>query len=120
MRLVRFEAGGRVAFGVLRSDEIVELAGDFFGPLTMLTTRHPRFAVRLLAPCVPGKIVAVGLNYRDHAAELGLAVPAEPVIFLKPSTAVVGPGGNIRFPPMSAQVDYEAELGVVIKDRVKD
>jgi 2-keto-4-pentenoate hydratase/2-oxohepta-3-ene-1,7-dioic acid hydratase in catechol pathway len=120
MRLVRFNAGNRTACGVLDGDEIVELAGDFFGPLTTLKTHHPRSAVRLLAPCVPGKIVAVGLNYRDHAAELGLAVPAEPVIFLKPATAVTGPGDGIRFPPMSAQVDYEAELGVVIKDRVKD
>src|SRR5512147_1416941 len=119
MRLVRFEAGNRTMCGVLEGDEVKELAGDFFGPLTTLTTRHPRSAVRLLAPCVPGKIVAVGLNYRDHAAELGLAVPAEPVLFLKPATAVTGPGDGIRCPPMSEQVDYEAELGVVIRDRVK-
>jgi 2-keto-4-pentenoate hydratase/2-oxohepta-3-ene-1,7-dioic acid hydratase in catechol pathway len=62
----------------------------------------------------------VGLNYRHHAAEMGLAVPVEPVIFLKPSTAVIGPGEIIRYPDMSAQVDYEAELGVVIKDRVRN
>src|SRR5512143_4225208 len=99
MRLVRFNAGDRTACGVLDGDEVVELAGDFFEPLTTLTTRHRLSAIRLLAPCVPGKIVAVGLNYRDHAAELGLAVPAEPVIFLKPATAVVGPGGDIRCPP---------------------
>jgi 2-keto-4-pentenoate hydratase/2-oxohepta-3-ene-1,7-dioic acid hydratase in catechol pathway len=120
MRLVRFQAGDRPAYGILNGDEIAELDGDFFGSLTKLKTRHARSAVRLLAPCLPAKIVAVGLNYRDHAAEIGLAVPGEPVIFLKPATTVIGPGDAIRYPPMSAQVDYEAELGVVIRDRVKD
>jgi 2-keto-4-pentenoate hydratase/2-oxohepta-3-ene-1,7-dioic acid hydratase in catechol pathway len=120
MRLVRFQIGDRAACGILNGDEITELEGDFFGALTALKARHTRSAVRLLAPCIPGKIVAVGLNYRDHAAEIGLAVPVEPVLFLKPATAVIGPGDAIRCPPMSAQVDYEAELGVVIKDRVKD
>ncbi len=120
MRLVRFQVGDRTASGILTGDEITELDGDVIGPLMTLKTRHARAAVKLLAPCSPGKIVAAGLNYRDHAAEIGLAVPAEPVIFLKPSTTVIGPGDAIRYPRMSAQVDYEAELGVVIKDRVKD
>jgi 2-keto-4-pentenoate hydratase/2-oxohepta-3-ene-1,7-dioic acid hydratase in catechol pathway len=120
MRLARFQFGDRTASGILTGDEITELDGDVFGPLTTLKTCHARAAVKLLAPCSPGKIVAVGLNYRDHAAEIGLAVPAEPVIFLKPSTTVIGPGDAIRYPRMSSQVDYEAELGIVIKDRVKD
>jgi 2-keto-4-pentenoate hydratase/2-oxohepta-3-ene-1,7-dioic acid hydratase in catechol pathway len=64
--------------------------------------------------------VAVGLNYRDHARELGLAVPEVPVLFLKPPTTVIGPGEAIRYPTMSSQVDYEAELGVVIRDRVRN
>jgi 2-keto-4-pentenoate hydratase/2-oxohepta-3-ene-1,7-dioic acid hydratase in catechol pathway len=70
--------------------------------------------VNLLAPCEPSKIVALGLNYRDHAAEFGRQAPDEPLIFLKPSTAVIGPGANIIYPRMSRRVDYEAELGVVI------
>ncbi|MDD3582363.1 MAG: fumarylacetoacetate hydrolase family protein [Desulfobacca sp.] len=69
---------------------------------------------RLLAPCQPSKIVAVGLNYRDHAAELKMPLPAEPLIFLKPSTAVIGPEAEIIYPAQSQRVDYEAELGVVI------
>lgn len=70
--------------------------------------------MRLLAPCLPSKIVAVGLNYKDHAAELGLEPPAEPMFFFKPSTAVIGPGGRIVWPPNSTRLDYEGELAVVI------
>jgi len=72
--------------------------------------------VKLLAPCRPGKVVAVGLNYHDHASEMGLAVPAEPIIFLKPPSSVTGPNETIIYPAMSEQVDFEAELGVVIRD----
>jgi 2-keto-4-pentenoate hydratase/2-oxohepta-3-ene-1,7-dioic acid hydratase in catechol pathway len=69
---------------------------------------------RLLAPVVPGKIVAVALNYKAHAAEQGKPLPPEPLIFLKPSTAVVGPGDAIRLPPGVGRVDHEAEMGIVI------
>jgi len=73
--------------------------------------------VRLLAPCQPTKIVCVGLNYADHARELGIqALPKEPLIFLKPSTAVIGPEEAIVYPPCSERVDYEAELAVVVKE----
>lgn len=72
---------------------------------------------RLLAPLQPSKIVAVGLNYRDHAAERGKELPAEPLIFIKPSTAVVGPGESICLPPGSGRVDYEAEVALVIGRR---
>jgi 2-keto-4-pentenoate hydratase/2-oxohepta-3-ene-1,7-dioic acid hydratase in catechol pathway len=120
MRLVRFQAEEKPAYGVLDGDIVSELDGDFFGPLRTGNRTHPLSRVKLLAPCSPGKIIAVGLNYRDHAEELGLTVPEEPVIFLKPPSAVIGPGEAILYPAMSAQVDYEAELGVVIRDRAKD
>jgi 2-keto-4-pentenoate hydratase/2-oxohepta-3-ene-1,7-dioic acid hydratase in catechol pathway len=120
MRLVRFQDEGRAAYGILEGDEVAELEGDIFGPLNTRPARRPLSRVRLLAPCSPGKIVAVGLNYRDHAEELGLAVPDEPIIFLKPPTTVIGPGEAVAYPPMSAQVDYEAELGIVIRDQVKN
>ena len=77
-------------------------------------------AVRLLAPVLPGKIVAVGLNYRAHADELQMAVQAEPILFMKPRTAVIGPGETIIRPARSVQVDYEAELVVVVGRRCKD
>ncbi len=73
----------------------------------------------LLCPVEPGKVVAVGLNYRDHAREVGAPLPEEPVLFLKPATAVIGPGETIVLPPMSNRVDYEAELAVVMGRRVK-
>ncbi len=72
---------------------------------------------RVLPPVEPSKIVAVGLNYRDHAREMDKPLPAEPLIFIKPSTAVVGPGDAIVLPAISARVDHEAELGVVIRKR---
>ncbi len=69
---------------------------------------------RLLAPCSPTKVVAVGLNYRGHAREMNMPIPDEPLLFLKPATAVTGPGAPIIYPKMSQRVDYEGELGVVI------
>lgn len=74
---------------------------------------------RVLCPVEPSKIVAVGLNYRDHAREMGKPLPADPLIFLKPSTAVVGPGAAIVLPSISERVDHEAELGVVIRKRAR-
>jgi 2-keto-4-pentenoate hydratase/2-oxohepta-3-ene-1,7-dioic acid hydratase in catechol pathway len=76
--------------------------------------------LRLLAPVVPGKVVAVGLNYRAHAAELAMETAAEPILFMKPRTAVIGPGETIVRPARAAQVDYEAELVVVIGRRCRD
>lgn len=70
--------------------------------------------VKLLAPVKPSKIVAVGLNYADHIAEMGNTPPPNPIIFIKPQTAVIGPGEHIVLPPSSQRVDYEAELAVVI------
>jgi 2-keto-4-pentenoate hydratase/2-oxohepta-3-ene-1,7-dioic acid hydratase in catechol pathway len=75
---------------------------------------------RFLAPAIPGKIIAVGLNYRDHAAELGLAVPEEPILFMKPASSVIGPGEKIQYPVQSGRVDYEAVLGVVIGRRCRN
>jgi len=117
MKLVRFLAQGSPAYGVLDGDTIAELEGDFFPPFRKLKKRHPVSSVQLLCPCVPSKIVCVGLNYRDHAAELGFPIPETPVLFLKPPTSVTGPGAPIHYPRMSSQVDFEAELGIVIRDR---
>lgn len=118
MRLVRYEVGGKSGYGILARDEVAELAGDVFGEFKAGSRSHPLSQVRLLAPVIPGKIIAVGLNYRDHAMELGLPIPDDPIIFLKPPTTVIGPGEAVVYPAMSSRVDYEAELGVVIRDRV--
>lgn len=120
MKLVRFHVKGKPACGIVNGDEVVELEGDFFALWKTLKARHSLSQIQLLPPCSPSKVVAVGLNYRDHAEELGFAIPDEPIIFLKPATTVIGPGEAVIYPEMSSRVDYEAELGVVIKDRIKN
>ncbi len=120
MKLIRFLARGRPSLGILSGNEVAELDGDFFTPLRTLKTSCLFSQIQLLPPCTPSKIVAVGLNYRDHAKELNLPVPDTPIVFLKPPTAVIGPGEAVLYPATSSQVDYEAELGVVIKDRIRN
>jgi 2-keto-4-pentenoate hydratase/2-oxohepta-3-ene-1,7-dioic acid hydratase in catechol pathway len=119
MRLVRFLARGKPAWGIVNGDELAEADGDFFTRFKTLKARYAFSQVKLLPPCNPSKVVAVGLNYRDHAHELGLAIPDEPVIFLKPATTVIGPGETVVYPAASSRVDYEAELGVVVKARTR-
>ncbi len=87
--------------------------GDIFGAWRP-GAAVPSSGQRVLAPVVPSKIVAVGLNYKDHAAEVKKPLPAEPLLFLKPSTAVIGPGDPIVIPDGAGRVDHEAEMGVVI------
>lgn len=120
MRLVRFLAQGKPAWGIVNGDELAELEGDLFSPFKTRKAGHVLSQVKLLPPCNPSKVVAVGLNYRDHAHEMGLAIPEEPVIFLKPATTIIGPGESIICPRASSRVDYEAELGVVIMDRTRN
>ena len=93
--------------------------GDIFGKFEIIDKTHNLSRAKLLAPCEPTKVVLVGLNYIDHAKELKMDLPDEPVIFLKPSTAVIGTEDNIIYPGMCKQLDYEAELAVVIKQRAK-
>ncbi|MEJ2671561.1 MAG: fumarylacetoacetate hydrolase family protein, partial [Deltaproteobacteria bacterium] len=116
MRIVRFELMGRTGYGILEEEKIFILWGTPYNDGWKNTVGEVAIlpAVKLLAPCEPGKIVALGLNYRDHAQELGHPLPEEPLIFLKPSTAVIGPDEDIVYPTMSRRVDYEAELAVVI------
>lgn len=119
MKIVRFEVDGRARYGVLERNQVVEYQGTPFGRFTRGRRRYPPKAVRLLPPCTPSKIVAVGLNYRDHAEEVGLPIPPEPIIFLKPPTALIGPGEAIVYPPITERVDFEAELAIVIKRRCR-
>ena len=116
MRIARYESGGRVRYGLAdpESGTIRDIAGDPFVRVEPGADTRRLDAVRLLSPVAPGKIVAVGLNYRDHARELGMEIPEEPLLFLKAPSAVIGPGGEIVYPPQSRRVDYEAELAVVI------
>ncbi|MDD2901514.1 MAG: fumarylacetoacetate hydrolase family protein [Syntrophales bacterium] len=116
MRIVRIEQKGRTACGILEGEKISVLWGlPYDGGLANTTGEVLSLPeVTLLAPCEPTKIIALGLNYRDHAAEFGNPVPDEPLIFMKPSTSVIGPDAAIIYPAMSRRVDYEAELAVIL------
>ena len=116
MRLVRFRFGDRIATGAVDrgSDEVRVLQGTFFEDPVPTGEAVALDDVHLLAPVLPSKLVCVGKNYVAHAAEFGMDVPEEPLLFLKPSTAVIGPGDPIRLLPISRRVDYEGELAVVI------
>ena len=114
MRLVRFRFGDRIATGVVEGDAVRALAGTFFENPVPSGEEIPLDDVRLLAPILPSKVVCLGKNYAAHAAEFGGEVPEEPLVFLKPSTSVSGPGDPIPLLPISHRVDYEGELAVVI------
>jgi 2-keto-4-pentenoate hydratase/2-oxohepta-3-ene-1,7-dioic acid hydratase in catechol pathway len=108
--IVRFRLDGQVRGGSLSLENHRIVSG---GEVLAIED------VELLAPCQPSKIVCVGLNYAEHAKELKMKLPEEPILFLKPPSAVIGPGAEIVVPKSSARVDYEGELGVVIGKRCK-
>lgn len=118
MRIARIAHPEGVAFVAVEGDgdDLVaaEIAEHPFGTPTFTGRRWPLADTRLLAPILPTKIVCVGKNYADHAKEMGGEAPAHPIIFMKPSTTVVGPGAAIKLPRDSSRVDFEGELAVVI------
>jgi 2-keto-4-pentenoate hydratase/2-oxohepta-3-ene-1,7-dioic acid hydratase in catechol pathway len=114
MKLGRFAKDNKIFYGAVADGAVQEISGDIYSDHQITDTRYPLDTLKILAPCAPSKIVAVGLNYRTHAAEVNMELPEEPILFLKPSTAVIGPEEKIIYPAMSKRVDYEGELGVVI------
>src|SRR5438034_5462740 len=119
-RLYRIEHQGSAGHAVEREGRLHRVSGDPFGTYAAgaeIQGGLKAAGLRLLPPVMPSKIVCVGLNYKDHAAEAGLPLPAEPLLFIKPSTAVIGAGQPILMPPGVGRVDYEAELGLVIGRR---
>jgi 2-keto-4-pentenoate hydratase/2-oxohepta-3-ene-1,7-dioic acid hydratase in catechol pathway len=120
MRIVRYEKDAQVQYGIWEDDRIRQMSGSPFGDWKPEPRTHRVAEVRLLVPVVPTKILCVGLNFRDHITEVGLPTPAAPAHFLKPLTAVAGPEDPIVIPRVAQQVDYEGELAVIIKDRIKD
>ena len=110
MRLCRFEAGGRSRHGVVEGDQVVDRDDG---------STYAREEVRLLAPVLPRKYLAIGLNYADHIAESGMEAPEFPIFFNKQATCVVGPGDDVHMPRASSLLDYEGELAVVIGKRCR-
>ena len=135
LKLARFQLGGKPCWGVVEGDAIaplstldpnrtpneLSLGEKGLGKLRSMAgiSRVPLAGADFLAPVVPPKIVAVGLNYRDHAVEAKIALPASPILFAKLISSVIGPGATIELPPESQQVDWEVELGVVIGRRAR-
>ncbi len=116
MKIVRFKTdGGDIKYGVLNDSTINELNGNIFEKIEPLDNTYATGDVTILPPTSPTKIVAIGLNYKDHALEMGTELPEEPRMFLKPSTTVIGHKDRIILPNhMSKRVDYEGELAVII------
>lgn len=119
MRIVRFVYRQESRYGLVKGDHVELLQGEPFQELKTTGVSVALGNARLLAPALPSKVIAVGLNYRDHADELGMDWPDVPRIFMKPSSSVIGPGEAIIYPQMSRQVDFEAELAVVIGKQAK-
>lgn len=116
MRVARFRHRDAIRFGIVDEGDLVVLTGDpLYAGLDTTGERVPLAEAALLAPVIPrSKVVCVGKNYREHAAEMGGEAPAEPLLFLKPNTSVIGPGDTIVRPPQSHRVDVEGELAAVI------
>lgn len=119
MKIVRFAYGNEIAFGYLEGETVKRVKGDVLRggqggePVARLEE------VRLLAPCEPTKVVAIGPNYMETFRAKGNPFPEEPVVFMKPPSAVTGPGAPIVYPEMSQQVSFEAELAIVIGKRAR-
>jgi 2-keto-4-pentenoate hydratase/2-oxohepta-3-ene-1,7-dioic acid hydratase in catechol pathway len=129
MRIVRFSPGPDAGlgtdplFGVLEDDDVIQvIVGDpIYQGVSKTGASTELRKVRLLAPVIPrSKVVCIGKNYADHAAEMGGVVPDEPIIFIKPNTSVIGPNETIVWPSMAEQIDHEAELAIVIGRICKD
>jgi 2-keto-4-pentenoate hydratase/2-oxohepta-3-ene-1,7-dioic acid hydratase in catechol pathway len=119
VRIVRFASPQGMSFGVLDGDgQVAQIEGHPFGQISFTGARYAQADVRLLSPILPSKVVAVGKNYAEHVQEMNTGdAPKEPLLFLKPSTSVIGPGDAIRIPPGSTNVHHEVELAVVIGAR---
>ncbi|GAA4345336.1 fumarylacetoacetate hydrolase family protein [Angustibacter luteus] len=126
MRIARYTTGEDPTYGVVEEDDgqlvVLEVQGDpLHQPVVFTGVRTRLDDVRLLAPVIPrSKVIGIGKNYADHAAEMGGEAPAEPLMFLKPNTSVIGPGDPIVLPRQSQNVHYEGELAVVISRICKD
>jgi 2-keto-4-pentenoate hydratase/2-oxohepta-3-ene-1,7-dioic acid hydratase in catechol pathway len=118
MKIVRFTAEHKTKYGILNGELVQVIEDKPFRYLKPTDHYYQLSEVKLLPPCTPSKIVALGLNYRSHAEEFNAPLPNAPLIFLKPSTAVIGPDADIVYPASSTRVDYEGELAVVIKKPV--
>ena len=121
MKYLRFFQNGNIRYGLIKKDNIIrEVVGDIFNNYKIKKNTYSLSEITFLPPCVPTKIIAVGLNYFDHVNEVQMKIPDEPLIFMKPPSTLIAHNDNIIYPKMSKQLDYEAELAVIIKNKIKN
>jgi len=121
MKYLRFFHNGNIGYGLLEKDNIIrEVVGDIFNNHKITEKEYSLSEITFLPPSMPTKIIAVGLNYFDHANEFQMKIPDEPLIFMKPPSTIIAHNDNIIYPKMSKQLDYEAELAVIIKNKIKN
>ncbi|WP_457567405.1 fumarylacetoacetate hydrolase family protein [Desulfurobacterium sp.] len=124
MKIGRFKKGNDVFFGIVKGREVIPVAerrvSDLMESITPLEETYNIKEVKFLPPTKVSKVVAVGLNYKAHAEEMGKPLPEEPLLFMKPSTSVISNKMKIILPPVSERVDYEGELAIVIGKKCKN
>ncbi len=120
MKIIRFVYKKRICWGILEENVIQLLKGEPYKKILLTNNRFDFEEIELLTPSYPSKIILAGLNYRDHAEELGMPIPIEPVIFLKPPTSVIAHRQNIIYPEGIGRLDYEGELALVIKKEARN
>ncbi len=116
-RIYRVKQGAGGRYAVERGGKFFWLRGDIFGDYDAGEAIPAGEPLAFLAPVTPSIVVCIGLNYKDHAAEMNKKLPAEPLVFLKPVTTVIGPGEAIRIPTWAGRIEHEAEMAVVIRKR---
>ena len=116
MKYVRFiNNNGKNAYGIYENGKVRKIKGNIFDKYQITDKIYDLLSIKILPPCTPTKIIAVGLNYKDHAEEMKKKPPEDPMLFLKPSTGIIAHKENIKYPHhMSKRVDYEGELAVII------
>lgn len=114
MKIVRMKSGDDIAYGIADAEGVQVYRGSPFVAWEPTESVVPWASVQLLAPVLPTKVICVGKNYEDHAAEMGGDPPEEPLIFMKPATSVIGPEGQVVYPELTHELHHEAELAVVV------
>lgn len=120
MKWVRYQYKDSMSYGFIEGRFVTPVKGSYYGRYEAAGPEVELDKVCLLPPCEPTKVVCIGLNYLDHATEMGMKLPEEPLIFLKPATTVIGSDWDIEYPALSRDVHYEGELAVVIKKTAKN
>ena len=120
MKIVRFRHNKRIKWGILEKDKVIALKEAPYSKIIKSKATVTFKKIKLLTPATPSKVILVGLNYKDHAEELNMKTPDEPIIFIKPSTSIIAHNEGIIYPEGIKRLDYEAELALVIKKKAKN